>query len=89
MCLKLIVWSLTWEEALDRGVRALNDMRLQGVKTTAPYYQQILQNDDFRSGEFNTSFVDNHPELMQYSEKTRPEEIAIAIAAAIAAHAGL
>jgi len=89
MCLKLIVWSLTWEDALDRGVRALNDMRLQGVKTTAPYYQQILQNEDFRSGEFNTSFVDNHPELMQYSEKSRPEEIAIAIAAAIAAHAGL
>ncbi len=89
LCLKLIVWSLTWEEALNRGVRALNDMRLQGVKTTAPYYQQILQNEDFRSGEFNTSFVDNHPELMNYSEKSRPEEIAIAIAAAIAAHAGL
>lgn len=89
MCLKLIVWSLQWEDALDRAVRALNDMRLQGIKTTAPYYQQILQHPDFRSATFDTSFVDEHPELLQYSEKSRPEDIALAIATAIAAHAGL
>ncbi|HEY3697815.1 MAG TPA: acetyl-CoA carboxylase biotin carboxylase subunit, partial [Spongiibacteraceae bacterium] len=41
MCLKLIVWSLTWEDTLNRGSRALDDMRLQGIKTTAPYYQRI------------------------------------------------
>ncbi|WP_269619984.1 acetyl-CoA carboxylase biotin carboxylase subunit [Zhongshania sp. BJYM1] len=89
MCLKLIVWGLTWEDVLDRGVRALNDMRLQGVKTTATYYQQILKHPDFRSGHFDTSFVESHPELTQYSDKSRPEDIALAVAAAIAAHAGL
>jgi len=89
MCLKLIVWGLTWEEALNRGTRALNDMRLQGVKTTATYYQQILAHPDFRRGEFDTGFVEMHPELMQYSEKSRPDEVALAIAVAIAAHAGL
>ncbi|MBN51609.1 MAG: pyruvate carboxylase subunit A [Spongiibacteraceae bacterium] len=89
MCLKLIVWSLRWDDVLDRAVRALNDMRLQGIKTTAPYYQQILQHPDFRSGTFDTSFVDQHPELLQYSEKSRPEDIALAIATAIAAYAGL
>ena len=89
MCLKLIVWALTWEEALDRSRRALDDMRLQGVKTTAPYYQEILRHPDFRSGRFDTSFVDMHPELIDYSVKRKPEELALAIAAAIAAHAGL
>ena len=89
MCLKLIVWALTWEEALDRGLRALDDMRVQGVKTTAPYYQEILRNPEFRSGVFNTSFVESHPELINYSVKRKPEELALAIAAAIAAHAGL
>ncbi len=89
MCLKLIVWGLHWEETLNRAVRALNDMRVQGVKTTAPYYQQILQHDTFRQGNFDTGFVDQHPELLQYSEKSRPEEVALAIAAAIAAYAGL
>lgn len=89
MCLKLIVWALTWEEAMDRGLRALDDMRLQGVKTTSAYYQNILRDPEFRSGVFNTSFVENHPELLNYSEKRRPEDIALAIATAIAAHAGL
>ena len=89
MCLKLIVWALTWEEAMDRGLRALDDMRLQGVKTTTPYYQEILRNDEFRSGVFNTSFVEAHPELLNYSVKRKPEELALAIATAIAAHAGL
>ncbi len=89
MCLKLVVWALNWEDALDRGARALSDMRVQGVKTTARYYQEILQNPDFRSAEFNTSFVPNHPELLNYSDKRDPSEVALAIATAIAAYAGL
>jgi pyruvate carboxylase subunit A len=89
MCLKLVVWALTWEEALDRGLRALDDMRLQGVKTTAAYYQEILRHPDFRHGRFDTGFVESHPELTQYSIKRKPEELALAVAAAIAAHAGL
>lgn len=89
MCLKLVVWALTWEEALNRGLRALDDMRLQGVKTTAAYYQEILRHPEFRTGHFNTSFVESHPELTQYSIKQRPEELALAIAAAIAAYTGL
>ncbi|MBB3062917.1 hypothetical protein [Microbulbifer rhizosphaerae] len=83
------MWSLQWEEALNRAERALNDMRLQGIRTTAPYYRQILQHPDFRAGSFDTSFVDQHPELLEYSERSRPEDVALAIAAAIAAHAGL
>ena len=89
MCLKLVVWALTWEEAIARGRRAIDDMRLQGVKTTAQYYQQILANEDFRRGHFNTGFVESHPELLNYSTKQRPRDLAIAIATAIAAHAGL
>lgn len=89
MCLKLVVWALKWDEALDRGARAISDMRLQGVKTTARYYQEILQNPDFRTGEFNTSFVPNHPELLNYSDKRDPSEAALAIATALAAYAGL
>ncbi|KAA0019086.1 acetyl-CoA carboxylase biotin carboxylase subunit [Salinicola corii] len=89
MCLKLIVWGMTWEETLNRGIRALNDMRLQGVKTTAPYYQEILRHPTFRAGQFDTGFVPAHPELLNYSVKRNPEEIALAISAAIAAHAGL
>ena len=88
MCLKLVVWALDWEEVIARGQRALDDMSLQGIKTTATYYQQILQDPDFRSGKFDTSFVPNHPELLNYSEKREPSAVALAIATAVAAHAG-
>ena len=88
MCLKLVVWALTWEEVIARGQRALDDMRLHGIKTTAHYYQRILQHPDFRKAQFDTSFVPVHPELLNYSEKRHPSEIALAIAAAIAAHVG-
>ncbi|QQD22468.1 acetyl-CoA carboxylase biotin carboxylase subunit [Oceanospirillaceae bacterium ASx5O] len=88
MCLKLVVWALTWEEVIARGQRALDDMRLHGIKTTASYYQQILQHPDFNRGHFHTGFVPEHPELLQYSDKKHPSEIALVVAAAIAAHAG-
>ena len=86
MCLKLIVWALNWEDALNRGKRALDDMRLHGIKTTANYYQQILSHPNFVNANFNTSFVAEHPELLKYSDKRHPSEIALALAAAIAAH---
>lgn len=88
MCLKLVVWALDWEDVLNRGQRALDDMRLHGIKTTANYYKQILNHPDFRSGEFNTSFVPDHPELLNYSDKQHPSAVALALAAAIAAHTG-
>ena len=77
------------DEVVARGTRALDDMRLHGIKTTANYYKQILQHPDFRAASFNTSFVPEHPELLQYSDKKHPSEIALALAAAIAAHAGI
>lgn len=89
MCLKLVVWALSWDEVIARGQRALDDMRLQGVTTTAPYYQQILAHPQFRAGQFNTSFVSDNPQLLSYSNKRQPRDIALAIAAAIAGHAGL
>ena len=89
MCAKLIVWAMDWEELLDRSRRALKDMGIYGVTTTIPYYQQILQHPDFRAANFDTSFVESHPQLLEYSKKSRPETIAAAIATAIAAQAGL
>lgn len=89
MCAKLTVWALDWEGVIERGRRALNDMIVYGVKTTIPYYQQIMQHPDFRAADFNTSFVEQHPELTQYDVGLPKELMAAAIAAAIAAHEGI
>lgn len=89
MCAKLTVWALSWESVIERGRRALDDMVVYGVKTTIPYYQQILQHPEFRQAKFNTSFVEMHPELINYATEFPPELIAAAISAAIAAHEGI
>ncbi|QIK37741.1 acetyl-CoA carboxylase biotin carboxylase subunit [Caldichromatium japonicum] len=89
MLAKLIVWALEWEDVIERGCRALRDIGVYGVRTTIPFYQEILRHPEFRSGSFDTGFLEAHPELLNYSTKRRREHIAAALAAAIAAHAGL
>ncbi|HEY0563394.1 MAG TPA: acetyl-CoA carboxylase biotin carboxylase subunit [Methylophilus sp.] len=89
MCAKLTVWALDWESVIERGRRALGDMVVFGVKTTIPYYQEIMKHPDFRAAKFNTSFVETHPELINYATKFPPELFAAAISAAIAAHEGI
>ncbi|MGM0592983.1 MAG: acetyl-CoA carboxylase biotin carboxylase subunit [Pseudomonadota bacterium] len=89
MCAKLIVWAPTWEALLARACRALDDIGVYGVKTTIPYYKEILKSEAFRSGRFDTSFVERHPELTQYSLRHPPQELAAAIGAAIAASMGM
>ncbi|QXP85733.1 acetyl-CoA carboxylase biotin carboxylase subunit [Methylococcus sp. ANG] len=89
MVAKVIVWGRTWPEAVARGRRALNDMVIGGVRTTIPFYQEILDHPDFQAGRFDTGFLAAHPELTHYSLKRSPDEATLAIAAAIAAHVGL
>lgn len=88
MCAKLTVWSLDWESLIRRSSRALSDIVVHGVKTTIPYYLEILKSDEFRSGHFDTGFVEANPELIQYSVRRSSRHIAAAIGAAIAAHMG-
>ncbi|MGZ8928586.1 MAG: acetyl-CoA carboxylase biotin carboxylase subunit, partial [Methylobacter sp.] len=89
MLAKVIVSALTWEDVIKRGERGLRDMGLFGIKTTIPYYLKILGHPDFRAATFNTGFVEKYPELINYSNKPRPEVLATVIAAVMAAHTGL
>ncbi|HHH47490.1 MAG TPA: acetyl-CoA carboxylase biotin carboxylase subunit [Gammaproteobacteria bacterium] len=89
MCAKLIVWALDWDSLLDRADRALQDIGVYGVKTTIPYHLEIIRSAQFQSGHFDTSFVEQHPELTHYSVHRSSRDIAAAIGAAVAAHLGL
>jgi pyruvate carboxylase subunit A len=88
MCAKLIVWASTWEELLARSERALRDIGVYGIKTTIPYQLEILKTEEFRSGHFNTGFVEQHPELTHYSVRRPQRELAAVVAAAITASMG-
>ncbi|WP_146363876.1 acetyl-CoA carboxylase biotin carboxylase subunit [Arthrobacter yangruifuii] len=54
---KLIVWGNDREEAISRALRALQEMQVEGVTTTAGFQASILDSEVFRSGDFNTAFV--------------------------------
>lgn len=54
---KLIVWGNDRDEAISRALRALDEMKVEGVTTTAGFQAKILDSEVFRSGDFNTAFV--------------------------------
>ncbi len=55
---KLITVAQTREEAIDTMHRALSEYIIEGVKTTIPFHLQLMQNEDFRKGNFTTKFLD-------------------------------
>jgi acetyl-CoA carboxylase biotin carboxylase subunit len=55
---KLIVWGKNREHAIMRGKRALNEFTVEGIKTTIPFHLQVLEDERFKSGIFDTSFLD-------------------------------
>lgn len=63
---KLIAVAQTREEAIKTMERALSEYVIEGVKTTIPFHLQLMQNEDFKSGNFTTKFIE--------SFKLKPEE---------------
>lgn len=59
MIAKLIVRARTRDLAIDKMARALDEFVIEGVKTTIPFHQQLMRNDQFRSGDFDTHFLDH------------------------------
>lgn len=86
LCAKLTVWALDWPSVLRRARRALEEMRLFGVKTTIPYYLEMIQAEEFQRGELTTNLVEDHLEWLKYSNKSLPQHKAAVIAAAIAGY---
>jgi len=56
---KLITVAQTREEAINTMYRALSEYVIEGVKTTIPFHLQLMQNEDFRKGNFTTKFLES------------------------------
>ena len=56
---KLITVARTRNEAIDTMYRALSEYVIEGVKTTIPFHLQLMQNERFRAGDFNTKFLES------------------------------
>ena len=62
----MTVQGRTWEESVRRTHRSLEEFVLRGVKTTIPFMMQIMEETDFKAGRFDTSYLEAHPELLNY-----------------------
>ncbi|MFT4521960.1 MAG: acetyl-CoA carboxylase biotin carboxylase subunit [Bacteroidia bacterium] len=58
MVAKLIVRANTREEAITKMHRALNEFIIEGIKTTIPLQIALMENEDFKSGNFTTKFME-------------------------------
>lgn len=57
---KLIIWGTDRPHAIRRALRALEEFKIEGIKTTAPFHIKVLNNEKFIEGDFDTSFIDKH-----------------------------
>ena len=55
---KLITVAQTRQEAIDTMYRALSEYVIEGIKTTIPFHLQLMQNEKFKAGDFNTKFLE-------------------------------
>jgi acetyl-CoA carboxylase, biotin carboxylase subunit len=55
---KLITMAQTRDEAIDTMSRALSEYVIEGIKTTIPFHLQLMQNEEFRKGNFTTKFLE-------------------------------
>lgn len=60
---KMIIWGTDRRHAIRRAKRALEEFKIEGVKTTIPFHQKVLENEKFIEGDFDTSFIDQHINL--------------------------
>jgi acetyl-CoA carboxylase biotin carboxylase subunit len=59
MIAKIIAVAQTREEAICTMERALSEYVIEGIKTTIPFHQQLMRNEDFRKGNFTTKFIES------------------------------
>jgi acetyl-CoA carboxylase biotin carboxylase subunit len=56
---KLIVFAQTREGAIQKMASALDEFTVTGIRTTIPFHRQVMRDDRFRSGEFDTHFLEH------------------------------
>lgn len=83
MIAKLICHADTREAAIEKTIRAINEYEITGLETTLGFCNFVMHHDAFRSGNFDTRFVENYfkPEVLQ--EKPTEDETMLAAMLAV------
>lgn len=84
MIAKMIAYAATRDEAIDRLCRAIDEYYVQGIETTLGFCKWAVQTEPFRSGNFDTKFIEKYfkPEYL-LQENTTAKEVAALLGAYI------
>ena len=63
LLVKVTSWDHNFPAACRKAARAINEVRVRGVKTNIPFVTNILAHPDFVAGRCHTKFIDETPEL--------------------------
>ena len=77
---KLIVHAPTRALAIERMARALEELVIDGVETSAPFHRRLMDESDFRAGAVDTGYVEAHPELLDGASAAELRVAALAAA---------
>jgi pyruvate carboxylase len=69
LLVKITASGLEWHYARRKVVRALREFRIRGVKTNIHFLENVLLHPTFAEGKAHTTFVDETPELVQYTPR--------------------
>ena len=64
----LQVYGQDWEKVMAVMRRALREYYIGGIKTTIPFFRQVLNHPQFQAAEFDTNFIPKHPEILHYTD---------------------
>ncbi|WP_368028802.1 acetyl-CoA carboxylase biotin carboxylase subunit [Arcobacter sp. s6] len=60
---KLIVWGRDRNKAINIMKRALKEFEVEGIRTTIPFHQKMMENEDFISNDYDTKYLENYKKL--------------------------
>jgi acetyl-CoA carboxylase biotin carboxylase subunit len=82
MISKLITYAETREQAIDKMIRAIEEYKISGVETTLDFCKFVMQHPAFRSGDFDTNFINRYytPEIIENKLTEKEAQIAAAFA---------
>jgi acetyl-CoA carboxylase biotin carboxylase subunit len=71
MIAKLICRSHSREEAIAKMQRALEEFVVEGIQTTIPFHKELMKNEDFRKGNFDTGFLAKWDYVSEIKKNTK------------------
>jgi acetyl-CoA carboxylase biotin carboxylase subunit len=70
---KLAAWGRTRAESIDRLQRALDEYQVGGIKTTLPFFREIVRDNEFKAGRLDTGFISRFNERRAAARDAKAE----------------